>query len=118
MIKEGLAEKVMFEQRSEGSKGRSHEAVWAEYRAGRKWAGEIIVSRPVKEGSSEDTKEFKVRPEERASSRKKVVKSLPEREQTGNGRSSQPMVIFPIRRHLIMSGDIFPCHSWRSVTGI
>lgn len=28
------------------------------------------------------------------------------------------MVILPIRRHLVMSGDVFACHNWGSVTGI
>lgn len=36
VVEEGLAEKVMFEQRLEGGEGRSHEALWAEYTASMK----------------------------------------------------------------------------------
>lgn len=40
MVIEGLAEKVVSEQRSEGGRGRSLEAFWAEYPASTEWGGE------------------------------------------------------------------------------
>ena len=39
-VMEGLAEKVVSEQRCEGGRGRSLEALWAEYPASTEWGGE------------------------------------------------------------------------------